>query len=331
MSDRFEEDALVRIEGVTKAYGELKAVDEISFEIRPGEIFALLGPNGAGKTTLIGCISGLISQFQGAISVAGFDVVDDYRVTRQMIGLVPQELNYDAFFNVRQVLEFQAGYYGERPNREEIDDLLDQFDLLEKAEANTRWLSGGMKRRLMICKALMHDPILLFLDEPTAGVDVDLRDELWEYVQALRARGTTIVLTTHYLEEAEKLADRIGIINKGRLLRVDARESLMEDLGHRHVDVILQEPEAQKWSDQMKGVLPVEATDDRTLRLTYSQAIDEQEVPAVHRLTRGLVEGGATIASIEGGRSSLEEIFRGVLKEDTTRGEGQRSEEGPRR
>ena len=319
MSKRYEDDALVRIQGVTKAYGDLKAVNDVSFDIKPGEIFALLGPNGAGKTTLIGCISGLISQFSGEIEVAGYDVVKDYRVTRQLIGLVPQELNYDAFFNVRQVLEFQAGYYGERPSRERIDELLDQFDLLEKEDANTRWLSGGMKRRLMICKALMHEPVLLFLDEPTAGVDVDLRDELWDYVERLRARGTTIVLTTHYLEEAEKLADRIGIINRGRLLRVDARESLMEDLGQRHVDVVLQKARAQAWSERLSEI-PLTAVDEHTLRLTYGTSHSGQgQPPAVHRLLSALVQGDETIATIEGGRSSLEEIFRTVLQEDTTR------------
>ena len=319
MSKRYEDDALVRIQGVTKAYGDLKAVNDVSFDIKPGEIFALLGPNGAGKTTLIGCISGLISQFSGEIEVAGYDVVKDYRVTRQLIGLVPQELNYDAFFNVRQVLEFQAGYYGERPSRERIDELLDQFDLLEKEDANTRWLSGGMKRRLMICKALMHEPVLLFLDEPTAGVDVDLRDELWDYVERLRARGTTIVLTTHYLEEAEKLADRIGIINRGRLLRVDARESLMEDLGQRHVDVVLQKARAQAWSERLSEI-PLTAVDEHTLRLTYGTSHSgDGQPPAVHRLMSALVQGDETIATIEGGRSSLEEIFRTVLQEDTTR------------
>ncbi len=321
MSSRFDGDALVRVEGVTKRYGELKAVDQIDLEIRPGEIFALLGPNGAGKTTLIGCITGLISGFEGEIDVAGFDVVDDYRITRRLVGLVPQELNYDAFFNVRQVLEFQAGYFGVRPTRERVDELLDQFSLLEKAEANTRWLSGGMKRRLMICKALMHEPILLFLDEPTAGVDVDLRDELWSYVEDLRARGTTIVLTTHYLEEAEKLADRVGIINQGRLLRVDARETLMDDLGHRHLDVELRDGNAQKWVARLSH-LELEAVDAHRIRLHYGGGAECRDRPAVDQLMKHLVDGGEGIEEIEGGRSSLEEIFRTVLQEDTERNGG---------
>ena len=321
MTNYFEGDALVSVRDVTKRYGELRAVDDVDLEIRPGEIFALLGPNGAGKTTLIGCIAGLISSFDGEIDVAGFDVVDDYRITRRLIGLVPQELNYDAFFNVRQVLEFQAGYFGEKPSKERIDELLAQFDLLEKEDANTRWLSGGMKRRLMICKALVHDPVLLFLDEPTAGVDVDLRDELWSYVRRLRRQGMTIVLTTHYLEEAEKLADRIGILNRGRLLRVDARESLMEEFGRRHLDVVLADADARRWVDELAD-LNLELVDDETLRLRYGGDAAGEQGPTVDRLMRKLTEGGATIESIEGARSSLEEIFRTVLHEDISRQDG---------
>ena len=318
MSRRYEPDALVRVQGVTKRYGDLRAVDDVDLEIRPGEIFALLGPNGAGKTTLIGCITGLISQFEGTIDVAGFDVGEDYRITRRLIGLVPQELNHDAFFNVRQVLEFQSGYFGVRPSRQRVDDLLKQFQLFEKQDANTRWLSGGMKRRLMICKALMHDPVLLFLDEPTAGVDVELRDELWRYVQQLRDEGMTIVLTTHYLEEAEKLADRIGIINQGRLLRVDARESLMDEFGHRHLDVMLEGDDASQWVEAFQE-LQLELIDASTLRLQYGAGADNGVASAVDKLMRGLMEQGAVIRSIEGGRSSLEEIFRTVLQEDTER------------
>lgn len=315
MSGRFERDSLVQVRGVTKRYGELKAVDDVDLDIRPGEIFALLGPNGAGKTTLIGCITGLVTGFEGSIDVAGFDVIDDYRITRRLVGLVPQELNYDAFFNVRQVLEFQAGYFGEKPPPEKIDALLRQFELYEKQDANTRWLSGGMKRRLMICKALVHEPVLLFLDEPTAGVDVDLRDAMWRYVRQLRAEGMTIVLTTHYLEEAEELADRIGIINRGRLLRVDARESLMEEFGHRRLDVELDGATAVRWRDELEE-LELEAIDPNTLRLHYAGAEDGDRATEVDRLMRALIDGGATIAGIEGGRSSLEEIFRTVLHAD---------------
>lgn len=309
----YEKDYLVRIDHLTKQYGDFKAVDDVSLKIRPGEIFALLGPNGAGKTTMISCVTGLITGFEGSVDIAGFDVVRDYQITRRLVGLVPQELNYDAFFNVRQVLEFQAGYFGEKPSRERIDELLKQFSLLEKASANTRWLSGGMKRRLMICKALLHNPALIFLDEPTAGVDVELRDELWEYVEALRAQGTTIVLTTHYLEEAERLADRVGIINRGRLLRVDAREALMEEFGQRHVDITLKE-KAATWVETLPE-LDLEARGEHELRLHF-QGAQEDESSDVQHLMKALMERGAEIKNLTGGRNSLEEIFRRVLKED---------------
>ena len=318
MGREYDRDALVHVDSVTKRYGELKAVDNVDLQIKPGEIFALLGPNGAGKTTLIGCITGLVTGFEGRIDVAGFDVVDDYRITRRLVGLVPQELNYDAFFNVRQVLEFQAGYFGKKLSDERIEELLDQFDLLEKEEANTRWLSGGMKRRLMICKALVHDPALLFLDEPTAGVDVDLRDELWRYVRRLRDEGMTIVLTTHYLEEAEKLADRIGIIHRGRLVRVGARKTLMEQFGKRRLDVELADGDPHRWIDEFPE-LTLEVIDAATLRLHYGGADEPQDTPAVDRLLRGLIERGVTVAGVEGAPSSLEEIFRTVLREEETK------------
>lgn len=314
----YDRDYLVRVQNVTKRYGDLKAVNNMTLDIRPGEIFALLGPNGAGKTTLIGCITGLITGFEGSIDIAGFDVVKDYQTTRRLLGLVPQELNYDAFFNVRQVLEFQAGYFGVKPTRDRIDDLLKQFSLFDKADANTRWLSGGMKRRLMICKALLHNPALIFLDEPTAGVDVDLRDELWKYVEVLRAQGTTIVLTTHYLEEAEQLADRIGIINQGRLLRVDAKEALMEEFGHRHLDITLTKPDAARWIHALSD-LHLDLLNDHSFRFHYQNA--DHDSPHVDALIRRLIDGDATIHNLSGGRSSLEEIFRRVLKEDTHRQE----------
>ena len=300
MVENFQRDALVEISSVTKQYGDLKAVDDVDLEIRPGEIFALLGPNGAGKTTLIGCITGLISAFSGSIDVAGFDVVDDYRLTRRLIGLVPQELNYDAFFNVRQVLEFQAGYFGERPSKDEIDELLEQFDLLEKEDANTRWLSGGMKRRLMICKALVHDPVLLFLDEPTAGVDVGLRDELWKYVRRLRDQGMTIVLTTHYLEEAEMLCRNVAVINHGEIVEYGTVGELLHKL---HVETF---------------VLTVAGNVDRLEPIPgYSVRVRadgglEVEVPkdqGVNRLFAGLAEQGIEVLSMRNKANRLEEFF----------------------
>ncbi len=304
------DEPILRVQNVTKRYGELRAVDDVSLDIYPGEIFALLGPNGAGKTTLIGCISGLTSGFEGSIEVAGRDVVDDYRVTRRLIGLVPQEINYDAFFTVRDSLRFQGGYFGVSDDSR-VHELLEQFALTEKIDETSRHLSGGMQRRLMICKALMHDPVLLFLDEPTAGVDVELRDELWRYVRALRDRGTTIVLTTHYLEEAEQLADRIGIIEKGALLRVDARDDLLEEFGERKLEIRLAQspPDAFREAAASCG-----ATVDGDL-VTLRFAHEEGRHPA-NELIRVIVEHDLEIEAIDSRRSSLEEIFRQLVYQD---------------
>lgn len=317
MSDAYEDEYILSVDRATKRYGELIAVNDVSLQIAPGEIFALLGPNGAGKTTLIGCICGMITRFEGNISVAGFSVRDDYRVTRRLIGLVPQELNFDSAFTVREVLQFQGGYFGAPPSRQKVEALLEQFSLADKADDNTRWLSGGMKRRLMICKALLHDPVLLFLDEPTAGVDVELRDELWEYVRALRDGGTTIVLTTHYIEEAEALADRVGIINRGNLLRVSPRELLMEELGRRNVHVRLREPLPEGFLASLPG-LDLVQTGRRELALTIDpqRHARSDELPA-DLLMRRIIDAGLHIERVEGGRTSLEEIFREIIHADT--------------
>ena len=318
MSRRYDSENILSVQDVTKRYGELAAVDRVSLDIVPGEIFALLGPNGAGKTTLIGCICGLITDFDGRITVAGYDVQDDYRVTRRMVGLVPQELNYDAFFTVREVLEFQGGYFGKRPDSDRVDRLLEQFSLADKADENTRWLSGGMKRRLMICKALMHDPILLFLDEPTAGVDVELREELWDYVRDLRDSGTTIVLTTHYIEEAEELADRVGIINHGRLLRVAPREELMDEFGTRKVEVRLTQAVPQGFVDSLEELDVEQVDEDRLALLVEEKDVHRagQQSP-VETLFREVLDAGLGIDYVEGGRTSLEQIFRELVSADT--------------
>ena len=229
---------VLRCRHVGKRYGKFTALRDLSLEVYEGEIFALLGPNGAGKSTLIHCITGLAKQNQGSIEVLGFDTVDDFRTTRRLVGLVPQEINYDPFFTPIESLTIQMGLMGVKPSRERAEALLRTFSLDEKRDAYTRTLSGGMKRRLLVAKALVHEPRLLFLDEPTAGVDVELRRELWQEVEELRAAGTTIVLTTHYIEEAEKLADRIGVIHKGELLLVERRESLMERHGGRSLEEI---------------------------------------------------------------------------------------------
>jgi ABC-2 type transport system ATP-binding protein len=224
-------EPVVTIRGVSKRFGTLVALDSIDLDIRAGEIFALLGPNGAGKTTLISIVAGLLRATAGEVRVLGRDAVRDYGFARRAIGLVPQEINFDPFFTVEEALRIQAGYFDVRLSEARLTEILDALDLGAKRKTNSRALSGGMKRRLLIGKALVHDPRILFLDEPTAGVDVELRRSLWRYVRTLRDRGTTIVLTTHYLEEAEALAHRVGVIDQGKLLVVEEKEALLRHHG----------------------------------------------------------------------------------------------------
>ena len=236
---------VVSVRGVSKRFGGLTALERVDLDIRQAEIFALLGPNGAGKTTLISIVAGLLRASEGTASVLGRDVVRDYRLTRRALGLVPQELNFDPFFTVEETLNIQAGYFGVRLSPARLHEILSALGLLEKRHVNTRALSGGMKRRLLIGKALVHEPRVLFLDEPTAGVDVELRQQLWSYVRRLRAGGTTIVLTTHYLDEAEELADRVGVIDRGRLLLVEEKEALMHRYAGRTLRLSLRAPLAE--------------------------------------------------------------------------------------
>jgi ABC-2 type transport system ATP-binding protein len=224
-------EPVVTIRGVSKRFGELVALDAVDLDILRGEIFALLGPNGAGKTTLISIVAGLLRATTGQVRVLGHDIREQPRFARRAIGLVPQEINFDPFFTVEEALRIQAGYFDVRLSEERLTELLDALDLGAKRRTNSRALSGGMKRRLLIGKALVHDPRVLFLDEPTAGVDVGLRRSLWRYVRSLRDRGTTVVLTTHYLEEAEALADRVGVIDQGKLLVVEEKEALLRRHG----------------------------------------------------------------------------------------------------
>ena len=232
----------VRLRGATKRYGAFTALDHVDLDIHRGEVFALLGPNGAGKTTLINVVAGTALASEGTVEVLGHDVVKDYRLTRRDVGLVPQEINFDPFFTVEEILRFQAGYFGVQLKDERIEEILRNLGLLDKRTANARQLSGGMKRRLLIAKALVHQPPVLFLDEPTAGVDVELRRDLWTYVKRLAGEGTTVVLTTHYLEEAEELADRIGVIKNGKLLVVEDKKELIARYSKRTVRLALEQP-----------------------------------------------------------------------------------------
>ena len=217
----------ISLQSVSKRYGDLQALDNVTFDIRQGEFFGLLGPNGAGKSTLISALAGLLRVNGGSISIMGSDVEKDYRQARLQLGVVPQEIVMDPFFTVKETLQFQSGYFGLRNNGAWIDELLEQLGLSDKADSNMRKLSGGMKRRVLIAQALVHKPQVLVLDEPTAGVDVELRQSMWRFVRRLHKEGHTIVLTTHYLEEAEELCDRIAIINKGKLLALETKEDLL--------------------------------------------------------------------------------------------------------
>ncbi len=324
MSEDFTDEHLLTIEGVSKRYGGVTALRDVSLRIRPGEIFALLGANGAGKTTLIGCVCGLISRFDGEIRVAGHDVRRDYRVTRQLVGGVPQELNHDGFLRVRPCLEFQGAFFGRRRLRERAEELLRVFSLTEKAGVNTRFLSGGMKRRLMIGKALMHEPVLLFLDEPTAGVDVELRDELWTYIEGLRRSGVTIVLTTHYLEEAERLADRIGIINHGRLLRVEGRRELLQKFGRRWVEISLDRDVPDTLLQTLAPLQPVKTAADR-LRIEFQDTPENGGGDGpIQRLWVAVAAEKLRVRGIDGGHSRLEDVFRELISIDGN-GEGEES------
>ncbi len=217
----------IKVENVSKRYGDLQALNGVSFNIKQGEFFGLLGPNGAGKSTLISALAGLLKTDSGCLSVMGHDVVNEYRSARRSLGVVPQEIIMDPFFTVRETLEFQSGYYGVKNNASWIDELLEHLGLADKADKNMRQLSGGMKRRVLIAQALVHKPQVLVLDEPTAGVDVELRQSMWRFVRRLHREGHTIVLTTHYLEEAEELCDRIAIIDKGEVIALESKQDLL--------------------------------------------------------------------------------------------------------
>lgn len=297
----------LRLVGVTKSFGDLCALNRIDLTVRQGEIFALLGPNGAGKTTLISIVAGLVRPTAGSVEVFGYDLKKHPMRVRASIGLVPQEINYDPFFTVNEVLRFMMGYFGLRPDQKRIDSILEAFDLVEKKHSNTRALSGGMKRRLLIAKALVYDPPLVFLDEPTAGVDVELREELWKYILGLKKRGTTIVLTTHYIHEAERLSDRIGVLDKGRLIRVGSREDLLEEFGEQ---VLLFELER-----------PVERLPPALAALGVSRHADGRHLVYRYRNSSGRLNevmdlirsSGLSVREIRDRHTQLEEVFLKIL------------------
>jgi ABC-2 type transport system ATP-binding protein len=297
---------MISIQGLSKTYPSgLHALKAVDLEIRRGEIFALLGPNGAGKTTLISIVCGIVTPSTGTVLVDGHDIIRDYRVTRAKIGLVPQELNTDMFETVWNTVQFSRGLFGRPPDAARIEQVLRDLSLWTKRDDKIMTLSGGMKRRVLIAKALSHDPEILFLDEPTAGVDVELRREMWALVRGLRDRGTTVVLTTHYIDEAEEMADRIGVIDKGALVVVDEKAALMRSLGTKQLTVHLARPLAaipESLSD-LKLALNDDATE---LELTYDAHKERTDVPS---LLRRLGELGIEYRDIETRQTSLEEIF----------------------
>lgn len=305
-------DPIIRINGLTKTYeGGFQALKRVDLDIERGEIFALLGPNGAGKTTLISVICGLVSPSGGDISVAGHDIITEYRAARGLIGLVPQELTNEAFETVWNTVSFSRGLFGKPPNPAHIEKVLRALTLWDKRNNRLMTLSGGMKRRVLIAKALSHEPRVLFLDEPTAGVDVSLRREMWEVVRRLREDGVTIILTTHYIEEAEEMADRIGVIRDGEIILVEDKASLMSKLGKKELRLHLQTP-----LQQVPGELtlePVSLSSDG-YELIYSFD-SQQEQAGVARLLRMLSDLGIDYRDLQTRESSLEDIFVNLVHE----------------
>ena len=297
---------MISIAAVTKRYTSgLVALDAVDLEIFKGEIFALLGPNGAGKTTLIGVTCGTVSMTSGRILVGGHDVVRDYRAARSMVGLVPQEIALDIFATVRATVSFSRRLFGRPPDAGFVEQLLRDLSLWEKRNSRTLELSGGMKRRVMIAKALAHEPDVLFLDEPTAGVDVNLRREMWALVRRLRNKGVTVVLTTHYIEEAEEMADRVGVIDKGRIILVEDKTKLMRKLGKRRLRLVLHDP-LPALPAALAG-WPLELEDGgRRLSYRFDASAEDTGVPM---LLRRLGELGVDFKDLETTASSLEDIF----------------------
>jgi len=306
-------DPVVSIRGVAKRYGDFEALADVDLEVPAGEIFALLGPNGAGKTTLIGVVAGLVRATRGSARVLGRDVVADYRFTRRAVGLVPQEINFDPFFSVEETLRFQAGYFGVRLAEARLLEILRALDLEEKRHTNTRALSGGMKRRLLIGKALVHEPRVLFLDEPTAGVDVQLRQSLWAYVRVLRERGTTVVLTTHYLDEAEELADRVAVIDHGRILVTERKDRLMERHAGKTLRVSLGAPLASLPA-------PLAALGARLEDGGAAVALAAPPGTSFGPALAALAEAGLPVRDVETRRMRLEDVFVSLLRGGPGRG-----------
>lgn len=307
---------IVKISNLSKTYADgFTALKDVDLAIREGEILAMLGPNGAGKTTLISIVCGIVRASSGSVTVGGYDIVRDYRKTRSLIGLVPQELHTDAFESVWDTVSFSRGLFGKPKDPAVIEKVLKDLSLWDKRDSKIMTLSGGMKRRVMIAKALSHEPRILFLDEPTAGVDVELRKDMWKVVETLRKGGVTIILTTHYIEEAEAIADRIAVINKGELILVEEKQQLMTQLGQKQLVIHLNEPVGQGHA-ALNGALGKYHLEsghrDTELVYTYDTA---GERTGITSLLNDLSAAGLKVCDLETRQSSLEDIFVGLVSE----------------
>jgi len=304
---------IISVSNLSKTYDSgFEALRGVNLDIRRGEILALLGPNGAGKTTLISIICGIVNPSSGVVLVDGHDVVSEYREARAKIGLVPQEISTDAFEKVWATVNFSRGLFGREKNPAHIEKLLRELSLWDKRDTKVMDLSGGMKRRLMIAKALSHEPAILFLDEPTAGVDVELRRDMWEMVRELREGGVTIILTTHYIEEAEEMADRIGVMSNGEIMLVEDKDTLIHKLGTKQLTLHLQHPLGSIPADL--GEQPLELSEDGT-EIVYTFDAQDEHTGIAHVL-RKLNEHGVEFKDVQSSQSSLEEIFVNLVKEE---------------
>jgi ABC-2 type transport system ATP-binding protein len=301
---------VISIQNLSKTYATgFRALKDISLDIKRGEIFALLGPNGAGKTTLIGIVCGIVNPSAGKVAIDGHDIIDDYRAAREMIGLVPQELHTDSFETVWATANFSRGLFGKPKNHAHVEKVLRDLSLWDKKDARIMTLSGGMKRRVMIAKALSHEPRILFLDEPTAGVDVELRKDMWQVVRSLRASGVTIILTTHYIEEAEEMADRVGVISKGEIMLVEEKAELMRKLGKKELTIHLQ----KKLDAIPRALVRHNLTLSKEgMELTYSYDT-RGERTGIAALLSDLSAAEIRFSDLQTTQSSLEDIFVGLV------------------
>ena len=304
---------LITIDGLSKVYDNgFNALKAVNLNIKQGEIIAMLGPNGAGKTTLISIVCGIVKPTSGVITVDGFDIIKDYRETRSRIGLVPQEISLEQFETVFNNVSYSRGLYGKKPNPQHIEKVLKDFSLWDKKDLRLNQLSGGMKRRVMIAKALSHEPSILFLDEPTAGVDVELRKDMWKVVEGLRKTGVTIILTTHYIEEAEAIADRVAVINQGEIIVVDNKIDLLKKMGHKKLTIELQDKVEKIPSELDEYNLSI-SNDNYSLIYNYNL---HAERTGITKMLQDLKNAGLKMRDLKTEQNNLEKIFVTLVKEN---------------